>query len=351
MKTRDYIIHDKVKFQIKNSTNTIKNYFDTTQIQFQNYLSDNCSPYDFTVEIGAFSREKRSCTIIDDTYYIADGYIYFKDKRKLSRWEVEINEIEGLPRVRISTNIAGSITIPLNIIEFLIQYSLLRKGISVIHASGVGRSDKCVIFPARSGVGKTTLALSLLNKGFLYMGDNYIILDKGKAKNYICPLNIFTYNRLPVIEKNLSPKQRLSMLLKKGLYTVTRGYFKIFEKINPVTLFKDSIVNNLPVYLICVLERNCALSENKLIIKDISKRELIKKLRYNMELDLIPFSKCVYSYGYMFTDSIFSRFWEIYEERLENNLPEDASFISIEVPTTWHENAVNKIIDLVKFPA
>lgn len=350
MKKRDYIIHDEVKFQINNSTNIIKNYFDTTKIQFQNYRSDNSSSYDFTVDIGDFLREKRSCAIIDDIYHIADGYIYFKDKRKLSRWEVEINEIEGLPRVRISTNITGSITVPLNTIEFLIQYSLLRKGISVIHASGVGCSDKCIIFPARSGVGKTTLALSLLDRGFSYLGDNYIILDKGKAKNYICPLNIFTYNRLPVIENNLSLKQRLSMFLKKGLYKVTRGYFKIFEKINPVTLFKDSIANNLPVYLICVLERNCALSENKLIIKDISKSELIKKLRYNMELDLMPFNKYIYSYGYMFPNSIFSRFWEIYEEKLENNLPEDSSFISIEVPTTWNENVVNKIIGLVKFP-
>lgn len=347
MRTGNYAIHDIIRFQIKNSTGPVKNHFDTTSIQFENFISNNNPPYDFTIEIGSFSRENKSCTIIDDTYHIADDYIYFKNRRKLSKWEVEISEVEELPRGKIATNFVGNITTPLNIVEFLIQYCLLKKGIPVIHASGVSREGKCVIFPARSGAGKTTVALSLVDRGFSYLGDNYILLDKGIAKSYICPLNIFAYNRLPIIEKALSKKQRLSMFFKKGLYTITKGHFKIFEKINPRNIFNDLIANNSPVCLICLLEVNNTSINGQLSSKRIAKDKLIKKLRYNMELDLLPFSKCIYSYGYVFPNRTFSSFWEMYEQTLERNLPRDASFISIEVPPTWHENSIDKIVELV----
>ena len=348
MKISNYAIHDIINFQIKKLTGPAKKYFDTTSIQFQNFISNNDPPYDFTVEIGPFSRENRICSIIDDNYYIADDYIYFKDKRKLSKWKVEISEIESLPRVRIATNFVGNITTPLNIVEFFIQYCLLKKGISVIHASGIGKGEKCVVFPARSGGGKTTVALSLLDRGFSYLGDNYILLDKGVAKSYICPINIFSYNRLPIIEKSLSSKQRLSMFLKKSLSTITCGHFKVFEKINPISIFDDLIGNNLPICLVCLLEVNSVLTKDKLVLKHISKGDLVKKLRYNMELDLIAFSKCIYSYGYVLPNSVFSRFWELYEHVLEHNLPSGISTVSIEVPLQLTESVIDKIVDLVE---
>lgn len=343
----NYAIHDLIEFQIKKSAGPLKNYFDTTSIQFQNFTSENNLHYDFYIEIRPFARANRSCTIIDDTYYIANNYFYYKDRRKLSKWEVEISEIEKQPIVKIATNFVGNITTPLNIVEFFIQYCLLKKGISVIHASGIGKGDKCVMFPARSGGGKTTVALSFLDRGFSYFGDNFILLDKGIAKNYISPLNIFTYNRLPIIEKSLNSKQKFSMFLKKNLYAVTGGHFKIFEKINPTAMFNYSIANNKPVYLICILEVNNALYKGEVDLKHISRQDFIKKSRYNMELDLIPFSKLIYSYGYMFPNSIFSRFWEMYEEVLERNLPDDIPIVSVEVPLRWTDSTIDKMVKLL----
>lgn len=348
MQTRSYSIHNLVGFQIKNSTGYTRQFFDTTQIQFRNFLSDNGSPYDFTVEIGPFSRQSRACAITDDTYYISDNYMYFTDKRKLSSWEVEITNIEDSPAIRIATNFVGNITAPLNFIEFFIQYCLLQKGVSIVHSSAVGKNGRCVLFPARSGGGKTTVALSFLDKGFSYLGDNYIILDKGIARNYVSPLNVFTYNRLPVVERNLTSRQRISMFLKKRLYDITGGYFKIFEKINPACLFANFIEDDLDVGLICLLEVNCALAGNELSVKNISRGHLIRKLRYNMELDLLTFSKYIYSYGYMFPNSSISKFWQLYEQLLEHNLPSDITALSIEVPLRWTGDAIDKILGLIK---
>ena len=347
MNINNYTIHNLINFQVKNVTGTLKKYFDTTSIQFQNFKSHKELKYDFSVELGPFIPANGMCTIIDDTYHVADGYLYYKDSRKVSKWEVEISNIEKTPKIKIATNFVGNITTPLNIIEFFIQYSLLKKGISVIHSSGISNSEKCVLFPARSGGGKTTAALSLLNDGYLYLGDNFILLDKGIAKNYISPLNIFTYNRLPIIDQSLSTKQRLSMFLKKLIHDITRGHFKVFEKINPVTLLSDSITNNCSVDIICLLEVDSALSTGRVDSESISRDTLIKKLKFNMELDLLSFSKLIYSYGYAFPNSIFSRFWEMYEYALKDNLPKDANIISINVPLKWNENAVKNISKII----
>ncbi len=343
----DYTIHDLVKFRIRKSTSLIGKHFDTYTMQFQNFVSKDNSSNDFIVEIGPFCRRNGDCTILDDTYYIANDYIYFKDRRKLSKWEVEISGINDSPRVKIATNIVGNITTTLNIIEFLIHYSFLKKGVSIIHASGVSKSGKCVVFPARSGGGKTTIALSFLDRRFSYLGDNYIILDKGVARNYISPLNIFTYNRLPIIEKSLNRRRRLSMILKRTLYSVTGGYFKIFEKINPAEVFGDSIADDCAINLICHLDVRDMSPKEKLIPKPITRKNLVKRLRYNMELDMLSFSKYIYSYGYMFPNSVFSKFWEIYEKNLEHNLSKDIPTISIEVPSVWCENTTDSIVKLV----
>ena len=343
MKIANYAIHDIIKFQIKNSTGLLKMHCDTTSLQFQSFLADKEPPYDFTVEIGPFLRENISCAIIDDTYRIAKDYIYFKDSRKLSKWEVELSDIETLPRVRIASNFVGNITTPLNIIEFLIQYCLLKKGISVLHASSVGKGKEASIFAARGGGGKTTTALSLVNKGFTYFGDNFIILTKGTIKSYISPLNIFSYNRLPVLEKSFSRKQKLSLAIKQTFYNLTGGYYKIFEKVNPRECFTESIRDEADVKGLLFLQP-CNLNTIKnLDFTPIEYNQAIKKLRYNMELDLNMFNKYIYSYGYVFPNSVFGKFWEIYEENLRKNLPKECLVSIVHVPMKYDDQYIKDL--------
>jgi hypothetical protein len=347
MTTKSYSVDGIVNFQIKNSNGSIKKYFDTTKIQLDNFSSDGNSEYDFTVQMGPFVRKDRVCNVLDDNFHIAENYIYYQDKRKLAKWNVQIDNLETSPEVMISTNLVGNITAPLNIIEFLIQYCLIRKNVSIIHSSGICKNGKCVLFPARSGAGKTTLALSLLDRGFSYLGDNYIILDKGTARKYISPLNIFSYNRLPIVERNLNSKQRLLMFSKKNFYTITGGYFKLFEKINPKNLFGDLIVEKCPLSGILLLEVDSDSTEGEFTLKEVKRQALIKKLRYNMELDLLVFNKCIYSYGYMYPNSTLSKFWTLYEDILERNIPQDVKAFSIKAPVKWTENKVDKVLELI----
>ena len=345
MVTKTYSIHDLVRFEIVDRSPSYRRLIDKTRIQFENFETPQKNKLDFTVEIGSFSHDRQDCFVLDDTYFVDDGYFYCKDHRKFAQWQLEVCDLENQPKVKIDTNFAGYYTVPLNIIEFFIHYALLKKGRALIHASGVAKDGRCCLFSARGGGGKTTMALSLVDKGWTYLGDNFILLDEGRAFSFISPLNIFSYNRLGIVERNLTARQRTSMALKMLIHKLTANYIKIFEKINPVMMFPERIITASEVSHICILEPVHGLTGHIPSPEHIDHMTLVKKLRYNMEMDLGLFSKYMYSYGYMNPRSSWADFWGLYEEALTRNLPSKIPSSVVKVSTQYSPEAINDIMD------
>jgi len=114
MNTTHYGIHDIVNFSIDYRAGFLKKLLDTTGISFVNFrMPEKRYPLDFSIQIGSFSPKKQDLRILDDTYHIREGYLYFTGSRKLGKWEVEIDKLETNPTIRIQTNLAGSMTKPL----------------------------------------------------------------------------------------------------------------------------------------------------------------------------------------------------------------------------------------------
>ena len=343
-----YNIHNYLYFKICNTSSIAQKYFDKTKIQFANFISDKVNvKNDFFVNIGPFKRKKVSSIILDDTYYIADNYIYLKDKRKRAKWEFEINNIDGIPEININANFIGNITAILNIVEFIAQFILLKKGISIVHASGVSLNNKGMLLSARSGGGKTTLALSLLNNNYLYLGDNFILLNNGEMKSYLSPLNIFSYNRLPIVEKTFSIQQKISLSLKQKLHFLTKGYYRIFEKINPKETFVNLISSEADINTLIILNPHTNTKE-KPVLEKIEYDYAIKKLLYNMEMDLLRYNKYIYSYGYIYPNSSFTRFWENYESSLRKNLPVNCQIFNVNVPMKYNNDFIDQLSEQLK---
>lgn len=337
---RSHSIHGIVKFEIVDKTRFPRSVLDKTRSQFANFISGDGGTIDFRVEIGPFGRRNRSSYVLDDRYCVGKDYFFCRDKRKFAKWALEVNGVETFPVVRLRTNLAGYYTVPLNVTEFMIQYMLLRKGMALVHASGVVKDGVCWLFAARGGAGKTTLALSLIDDGFGYLGDNFVLLDRGRAWSFLSPLNIFTYNRARIIREHLNARQRASMALKQLIHMLTRGYIKIFEKVNPRAVFPESIVDEARVGCICVLQPHSADGSNIPVVRPLGYSELIKKLRYNMELDLLLFNKYMFSYGYLYTDSLWCNFWDEYEAALMRNIPDSVPRYVAEVPPKWTPDVV-----------
>jgi hypothetical protein len=348
MKTKYYQMHNFVRFSIQNNSNLFKKIIDSSKISFENYevgsVLDDC---DFKVKIGPFKSDHNGWKILDDNYHINKNFLFIRDNRKFSRWKIEICDLESLPIIKIETNTAGAIAKPLNIIEFFIFYKLLQYKCSTIHAAGLEKNGDVILLAGTSGGGKTTISLSSAEHGYNYLGDNYIILHNNMAYNYLTPLNIFYYNRVPLIEKTLTVKQKIDLFIRKGIYEITGGYIKIFKKINPIAVVGNRLKTHGPIKKLCFIEPNNDFNTETINITAVDIYEAAKKLRFNMELEWIQFFKYFYSYGYLVPDSPFSEFWDSYEDLLIKNIGNVKEFYCVGVPLLYSEASISKIISTI----
>ncbi len=343
-----YQIHNLISFSIQNNNNFLKKLVDATDITFENFeVEPEISEVDFKIEIGPFKSSRNGCKILDDNYHIKRNLLIFADSKKFSKWKIEIFDLESNPKIKIQTNIAGSVRKPLNFIEFFIQYKLLQQNYSTIHAAGLEKKGNVILLPGTSGGGKTTISLSLIELGYKYLGDNYIIIHNSRAFSYLTPLNIFYYNRVPLIEKSLSNKQKLDLYFRKIIYQLTGGYIKIFKKINPKTVIGNRTKSSGYIKKLCFIEPNESFDPEKHNITLIDINEAVKKMRFNMELEWIQFCKFIYSYGYLMPQSPFSDLWDQYEAILIKNLNNVREFYCIGVPVLYSKLSISKVINTI----
>jgi len=348
VKTTYYHVHDFLNFQINNKGNLLQRSLGTAGISFKNFEHDQKPEQpDFSIEIGPFNEKKSGCRILDDNFHVRHNYVFFEGRRKFATWKIEIEDLETNPIIRINPNLAASVTQPLHIIEFFIQYCLLKKGISVIHASGLSKNGHVFLLPGTSGGGKTTISLSLVERGYRYLGDNYIILHKGSAYSYLTPLNIFSYNRVPIVENSLSTDQRISLMIRQLIFDMTRGYIKIFMKINPKSVFRNQYDDHGTITDLCFLEPSDEFDTKPSAPRPINSDEAASKLRYNMELEWLSFIRLMCSYGYLYPDSLLGNFWSQVEFFLLKNLYNNIRLWSIGVPSTYHSNVKNAVVDSI----
>jgi len=61
----------------------------------------------------------------------------------------------------------------------LLHWHFERHGCQLVHAAAVGTAEGAVLISGKGGTGKSTTALSCLNAGFHYLGDDYVVIRSG----------------------------------------------------------------------------------------------------------------------------------------------------------------------------
>lgn len=339
-----YSIHDIVRFKIVNNIGLLNKFYFRMINEYQNFRVNKINEPDFTIYLGKFNPRLENSYILDDKYYIKENYLYCKDRYKFGHWEIEIGGLEkGGITVNIFSNYNGIILIPGFIIDPLICFKMNEKGYSIVHASCISKNGHAFLFPASSGAGKTTTALYFVEKGFDFLGDNFVILNDGNVLNFLSPLSIFTYNLAPVIEKNLGTKNKIILDLKHLLYMATSGYIKIFTKINPKDAFSNLIVNKSKLNSVVLL-----FQKQEFCIERINKDKLINHLILNLKSEFFLIDKYMLEYSYMFPESNPSTYWNRCKDNLRKNLEEkDLTFYKVEVPQNYDAEIFKQIFKVI----
>lgn len=344
MVEKNYNIHNIITFKIKlNSANPIHRlFFRYLDIEYKNFESSSINNPDFVVYLGDFTPSIQDCYILDDLFYIKNDYLYSQDSYKFAKWKFEISGLEkDTTLIRISNNFIAYMFLSGAIIDFVIHYKANRKGFPIVHASCVAKNKCGFLFTARGGGGKTTIALNLIERGFKYLGDNFIILHNGYALSFLSPLSIFTYNLAPIARK-LKKIDKFILFLKNILYRLTFGYVKIFTRVNVMDVFPDNIIDSVKLKSIFLL-----LPGTDFYIEEIKKQDLINHIVLNQKLEFSFFDRYISAYSYVFPNSKLANHWKEYRDNLDRNIDENILIYKIEVPQSYSADIINSILKVI----
>lgn len=321
--TTYFNIHNIVRFRITTRGLLPRLLSQRLIREYDYFQTDHLDEVDFAVEIGSFEPANDGCHVLEDRqYFVKEGYFYCEDSYKLAKWAVELSSIDsGVTRVRIEPNLFGYLFVGGYIIDFLLRFNANKKGVPFVHGSALSKDGKAYLFPARSGSGKTVLAMKLLEKGYNLLGDNFVMLDNGRVLSYPSRMNIFFYNLAPPIRKRLGAGTLFFLWLKYLLYRLSFGYAKIFTPVSVQQIFAEKIRDEARLNKVFLLLPTDAEPG----VEALSREDLIASLVLNNKLDGFPFHNYALEYAYIFPESDLATHWVRLAENYRRALGQGAS--------------------------
>jgi hypothetical protein len=111
------------------------------------------------------------------------------------------------------------------------------KGCQLLHAAAVGTAGGAVLIPGKGGAGKSNTALTCLEKGFYYLGDDYVIVRKDPV-----PVVFSLYSTAKVNFEDLPGFPSMKVHVQKP---IREGQEKAVMFLQPG--FGDRIVSEMPL--------------------------------------------------------------------------------------------------------
>lgn len=337
-----YNLHHLVTFKIAFNPRLWGGIFSGWDIELQGFESHKVESPDFTISIGKFIPNNQDCYILDDKYYVKDNYLYCQDSYKYAKWEVEMCGFEqGKMMIRIHPNFLGKMLIPELIINHLIWFKLNEKGYPIVHGSGVSKDGRAYIFAAQGAAGKSTIALSLVEKGFKLLSDHFVILNQGDVLSFPAPLHIMDFNISPIVKSSMNSSHKVSFYFKQLFHRLTGK--RIATKILPRDILPSLLVDRAKLHSIFLL-----LPKGSFMVTRIGKEELISHLMMNQKLESFLFIKYMMEYSYLFPKSKMATYWTRYQENLGTALASEIAMYKVEVPLKYDNNTVDGVFRLLR---
>ncbi len=118
-----------------------------------------------------------------------------------------------------------------------------------LHCGSVEKNGEAILFPAEGGVGKTTMATYLIQKGYGYLSDDWLIVGSdGKAYPFFKTLHIYDYN----LKKDKKMAKRILGRGKFYYYSFLISLLDLIPKIVPHRFIRMAAERFKPIFSIDV---------------------------------------------------------------------------------------------------
>jgi len=166
----------------------------------------------------------------------------YEGRHKTVHWRVAVSSLQA-ETIRVLFEGRGQLVISFLqtfYIEPLLRLKFLKRGNALLHAACLAHGERSILFPAGSGVGKSTLMLRHAASGKRVQGDNYVILT-GEGHTLAFPRRLRIYSDLaavsPDIFGRLPPAERWRLRVAGLIRRFSLGYANL-----PRRLTIDEIV-------------------------------------------------------------------------------------------------------------
>jgi hypothetical protein len=307
--TRNYNIHDIFKFSITSNNYHVLNYVDKTYSFFR---VDAIKNADLELIEGSFFPSIDNNIIINGKYYMGNNSLYCADSYKLSKWKVWIEHLDKNTKVHFSGDRIFSHWFLLrDILEPLMRYKLTFKGFSFIHSSCVGDRDNAYLFSACKGVGKTSTAMSLIERGLKLFSDDYTILSKnGDVFSFPCAIRLHGYNldACPFLKNKLSLSNRFRIGIKEFIYNLSFHYANITQDVNIREIFSEAEIGiKSPLKMLILFTKT---NGDDISIKCANSAELIQRLIIINKFEMSNFLDYLQAYSYADPTNNATLYWD-----------------------------------------
>jgi len=340
-------IQNLVTLRIRERQGLFEKFLARPERGYGHYRSERKSdgpPPDLDVIIGPFDFDDRPSVLIERRFRIGEDYFACKDTSKILWWKLEVDGFDGSRPsvVKIDRNLFGTAALGSRIIDCLLRYRLNLKGAPAIHGCAVVSGGGAVIFAGSSGVGKSTIAMRMLERGLPLLGDNWIPIRAGTALGFHLPLNLHHYNVPANICRALPPRYRFDIQFKKYCWSLSGGYLK---KSCPIVLkrfFPTLAAESAPIRRIISLVQGQAYGES-----EISHELLTHRLAVTNMMDREAFYRYMQAYSTVYPNGPVATHWERLRRNMAEAIPAGTELIQVTVPKRLTEDVISRVAELV----
>ncbi len=340
----NFNIHNLLYLKIEGMN---KRYLDYLDREYSFFKTGEKIDPDVEVVIADYIDQDSNCRLVDNKYFVKDGYLYCKDSYKVVRWSLSIDDLEGKTVVHFSGGIWGEHVLKEFIIEPLIGFKLATKGFCILHASAIAINDVGFIFAGGPEAGKTASILSLNVHNNVFLSDEITLLSKdGMVYSFPSPIRICYYRLkgMASVYRKMTLQQKLETRIRHFAHILSLGYAAFPLDISAEKLFKR-IGGVYPLRCLILLTRT--EGENIDVTEITNKKELVERLVLINEQQFPHWFKYVSAYSSVYPSSQIASYSQVMVDNLSEALGKVQCY-EIKAPHKLSESHRDKFQQLIQ---
>jgi len=287
------------------------------------------------------------CRLVDNKYFIKEGYLYCKDSYKVARWTLSIDGLEGKTVVHFGGGFWGEHVLKEFVIEPLLGFKLATKGFSILHASAMAINDKGFIFAGGPETGKTASILSLSFHDNVFLSDEIAFLSRdGTVYGFPSSIRICLYRLkgMNFVYRKMKPQQKLEMRLKHFAHILSLGYAAFPSDISANKFFQK-MGGVYPLHCLVILTKTSG--EDISITEIANKKELVERLVLINEQQYPYWCKYVSAYSFVYPSSQVALYSQLMADNLSQALDKIACY-EIKTPHKFSKDHSDKFQQVIQ---